>query len=73
MSNTSMDYINQYLDNLKLQLQAILDSCNVLFQQAGVTEADTLTDVPASIAELIPSAPEPTPEPSQNENEGEGE
>jgi len=53
MSTTSMDYINQYLDDLKVQLQNILDSCNTLFQTAGVTQAATLTDVPTSIAELI--------------------
>ena len=78
MSNTSMDYINQYLDDLKVQLQAILDSCNSLFQLAGVTQADTLTDVPSSIALLIPTQPEPSPEPEpelepSNEEPGGGE
>ena len=53
MSNTSMDYINQYLDSLKTQLQSILEGCNSLFRTAGVTEADTLMDIPTCISELI--------------------
>ena len=63
--------------DLKVQLQAILDSCNSLFQIAGVTQADTLLDLPTSIAEVMSlnqsfnSEPEPSnEEPGGEENEG---
>lgn len=63
-----MDNVNAYLDGLATKLDYIRTQCNLVITDAGGTPAQTLYDLPAAIATIIPE-PEPDPEPTPDPEE----